>query len=647
MPISVGGVTTPELADDALERRDRTIFRTVARLKPGVRMKQAEAELDAVARQSARDNGELDPSQKGRLILLVEGGKLLPLREQDLPFFTSFLTVLAGLVMLIACANVANIMLARAARRRKEIAVRMALGAGRFRIIRQLLTESMILAVAAAVPAFLACMWLMRLMSRLRMPLLIPVSFDFQPDWRVLMLTIALTIATGVAFGLVPALPAARSNVAPALKDSGEAPLVRLRTISVRNILMVSQFAGSLTLLVIVGVLAYGIQTTIGIEQGFKPDNLYLASVDVTRDGYTAEQASAFYSELLTRIQQQPSVQAASLTASVPVSLADGRIVLANKEKEHLSLNAVKHIIGKDYFGTAGIRLLLGRGFNENDEEKGTKAVIVSSELAREFWRGEDPIGRPIEVGKDQIVPAKILPGSYDYRASLFSKQPETFQVVGVADDVAEGLIHQKPIPAIYFPLRQSDYVDPPVQGMTLLVRGMAGSDILGMLRSEVGAIDTRVTLFNLHTMREQIDQFMAPLQIAAWTYALVGVFGLLLATIGLGGMTAYTVAQRTREIAIRVALGATGRNVLALIMREGLLLIALGTSGGMIGAWGATRLLSAMNSAVGQVTTTSSSNPTVLFGAPFLLAGLALCACYLPARTSLAIEPATALRHE
>ena len=647
MPVSVGGAATPELADGALERRDRTIFRIVARLKPGVRGEQAEAELDAIARQSALDNGELDTSQKGRRVLLVEGGRLLPLRKQDLPFFTSFLSVLAGLVMLIACANVANIMLARAARRRKEIAVRMALGANRWRIIRQLLTESTMIALAAAIPAFLACMWLMRLLSRLRMPFLIPISFDFRPDWRVLMLTIALTLITGVAFGLVPAVQAVRSHVAPALKDAGEAPLYRFRSISVRNLLMVSQFAGSLTLLVILALLAVGIQTRMGIEQGFQPDNLYLASVDVSRDGYTSQEASTFYSDLLTRIRRQPEVESVSLTESVPVSLSDGRIAVARRDEGHLSLNAVKHVVGKDYFQAAGIRLPLGRSFREDDEEKDTNAVIVSSELAREFQSGEDPIGQMIEVGNDRVVPAKILPGSYDYRASQSPRDPKVFQVIGVADNLAEGLLQQKPVPAIYFPLRRSEYLHPPVQGITLLVRSRSGGDILGMLRREVAAIDTRVTVFDLRTMREQIEQFMVPLRAAAWTYALIGVFGLVLATLGLAGMTAYSVAQRTREIAIRVALGATGRNVLGAVMSEGLLLVAVGTVAGSLGAWSATRLLSAMNSTVGQVTATSATNPCILFGSPFLLAGLALIACYLPARRSLAIDPATALRYE
>ncbi|MFL6438457.1 MAG: ADOP family duplicated permease [Terriglobales bacterium] len=647
MPISVGGATTPELAGDALERRDRTMFRVVARLKPGVGIEQAEAALDAKASQFERDNGQFDDSQKGRRVLLVEGGKLLPLRKQDLPFFTSFLTVLAGLVMLIACANVANIMLARANRRRKEIAVRMALGASRLRIIRQLLTESMMIAVAAAIPAFLGCMWLMHLLSRLQMPFLIPVSFDFQPDGRVLMLTMFLTITTGLAFGMVPALQAARRNVAPALKDSGDAPLYRLRALSARNLLMVSQLAGSLTLLVVLAVLAIGIQTTIGIKQGFDPDHLYLASIDVSRDGYTPEQSSAFYSDLLNRIQRQPSVEAASLTESVPVSLADGRVALAQAGEDHRSLNAVKHIVGKDYFETAGIRLLVGRVFQKADEEKDTKAVIVSSELARELWGTEGPLGHAIEVGNDQIAPAKILPGSYDYRASSSPKQPQTLVVIGVVPDLAEGLIQQKPVPAIYFPLRQGEYMRPPIQGITLLVRSRAGTDVPAMLRREVADIDPNITVFDLRSMQEQIGRFMSSLRIAAWTYAIVGVFGLVLAIIGLAGITAYSVVQRTREIAIRVALGATGRRVLVLIMREALVLTAFGTLAGMAGAWSAAKFLSAMNSAVGQVTATSSTSPVVLFGASFLLAALALLACYLPARKSLSIDPAIALRYE
>ncbi len=212
MPLSVGAHMAPELSDHALERRDRTIFRIAGRLRPGVTMARAEAELDAAAQQIEQENGDPAGTQKGRRVLLVEGGKLLPLSKQDLPFFTSFFTVMSGLILLIACANVGNMMLARAAGRRKEIAIRVALGASRMRIVRQLLTESMALVAGAAIPGILASVWLMRLLTGVRMPYLIPVTFDFQPDARVLMLTIALTMVTGLAFGLVPALQATRTR---------------------------------------------------------------------------------------------------------------------------------------------------------------------------------------------------------------------------------------------------------------------------------------------------------------------------------------------------------------------------------------------------------------------------------------------------
>ncbi len=306
MPLSVGERVAPELSGNALERRDRRIFHVVGRLRPGITTSRVEAELDAAAQQIEQENGDPAGTQKGRRVLLVEGGKLLPLSKQDLPFFTSFFTVISGLILLIACANVGNMMLARAAGRRKEIAVRLALGAGRARIVRQLMTESMILVAGAAVPAFLASMWLMRLLSGVRMPLLIPVAYDFQPDARVLLLTTLLTGATGLIFGLVPALQATGSGLTPALKEGGAVRLPGRHRFHLRNLLMVGQFAGSLTLLVILGLLSFGIQTTLGVQAGFNPKNLYLISLDPVRDGYSAPQAAAFLQKLLDRVKLLP-----------------------------------------------------------------------------------------------------------------------------------------------------------------------------------------------------------------------------------------------------------------------------------------------------------------------------------------------------
>ena len=648
LPLSVGERVAPELAGQALERRDRTIFRMVGRLRPGVTNSRVEAELDATAQQIEQENGDAASTQKGRRVQLVEGGKMLPLRKQDLPFFTSFFTVMSGLIMLIACANVGNMMLARAAGRRKEIAVRLALGASRARIVRQLLTESMIVVAAAAVPGFLTSVWLMRLLSGVRMPYLIPVTYDLRPDASVLLLTIVLTGFTGLIFGLVPALQSTRTDLAPALKEGGNVRLPGRHRLSLRNVLMVGQFAGSLTLLVILGLLSMGIQSTMGIQAGFNPKNLYLISLDPVRDGYSAAQTTAFLQKLLDRVKLLPSVTSASLTETVPVSIGGNRVrVSVPGDAAHETLTVIRHVVGKDYFDTTGIALPAGRAFRQDDVVNPTAAVIVSQEFVRQFWKGSDPLGRQIEIGDDALTPSGILPGSYDYRVGAAANRRRVFEVVGVAGDVAEGLIVQKPSPAIYFPLRPADYARPAAQGITLMVRAAPGVDAVGAVRREMSAIDAEITPFNIRSMPEQIEQFMAPLRSSSWTYGFVGIFGLILSAVGLAGMTAYSVAQRGREIGIRIALGAQKGNVLGLVMKEGLGLVLVGTAFGMAGAWTGSRLLSAMNSSVGKVTSTSTTDPTVLFGAPLLLAFLALLACYVPARKSMRIDPVVALRQE
>ena len=640
LPLSVGEHVAPELAGDTLEHRERGIFRMVGRLKQGVTMAAAESALDATARQIEQDNGVPDRNRPGRRITLLDGGKLLPLRKQDLPFFTSFFLIMSALVMLIACANVANMMLARAAGRRKEIAIRLALGASRARIVRQLLTESLMVALGAAVPGILLSLWLIHLMSGVKMPLLIPVTFDLHPDWRVLLGTIAFTGVTALIFGMVPAWQAAKVDLA-----SGMRPARRWR---MRNLLMVSQFAGSLTLLVILGLLSVGIQTTLGVQQGFNAHNLALLSLDPIRDGDTEAQTSAFFDKLLDRVQGLSAVRSACLTETVPVSMGSpGMQVSAPGDGARETLSASRHVVGKDYFDTTGIPILMGRAFRRDDEVNQTPSVVVSQEFAREFSRGRELLGRQIEAGGDQIAVDRILPGTFDYRQAVPASRGRTFVIVGVAGDVAEGLVVQKPRPVIYFPLRQVDYATPPAQGITLMIRSAAGADGIEAVRREISALDSKITPFNVRTMDEQIDQFVAPLSSASWTYRVIGIFGLVLSAVGLAGMTAYSIAQRTREIGIRVALGARRARVLGLVMKEGALLIAAGTAIGMSCAWLCSRALSFMNSSVGKVTTGSASNPLVLFGAPMLLACLALLACSVPALESMRIDPVVALREE
>ncbi len=641
MPLSTDASIAPELAGNALERRDLTMFQMVGRLKPGVAIARAEAELNTVAGRLAQaEEFQADRREQGRSVTLVSGGKMLPIRKQDLPFFKEFLMVMAGLVVLIACSNVANMMLAKSAGRRREIAVRLALGASRARLIRQLMTESMLVAVCAGALGFIASAWLMRWASQMRMPLPIPVSFDMNPDMRVLMFTLALTVFTGLVFGFAPALETTRTDLTPALKQGSDIQLRRRRRWSLRNGLVLCQMAASLMLLLITGYMGLGIQSSLGFQQGFNPRNLYLIALDPIRDGYSTARATAFFEKLLGRVRRLPVVTAASLTDTVPVAMAGNAGVTFSIAGAGMQ-PALRHIVGEGYFQTAGIPILLGREFRKEDRT----AAIVSEELVRRLWHGRNALGQHIEIGNGDVSPALgALPGTFDLRPELLGSGRCTYEVVGVAKDLAEDFVAQKRHPVIYFPLRDSDFARPSLRGVTLMVRAVPGADAIGAVRREIAAMDPSLTPFNARSMQEQTDEFMSPLRAASWTYGLIGAFGLILASVGLAGVTAYAVSQRGREIGIRVALGAQKSDVLTLVLKEGVLLVTVGTVVGLAAAWAGIRVLSGLFFTVASV---QNSDPLLLVGAPLLLAVLALLACYLPARKSMRIDPAVALRQE
>ena len=648
MPLSVGERVAPELAGQALERRDRTIFRVVGRLRPGVTNSRVEAELDATAQQIEQENGDAASTQKGRRVQLVEGGKMLPLRKQDLPFFTSFFTVMSGLIMLIACANVGNMMLARAAGRRKEIAVRLALGASRARIVRQLLTESMIVVAAAAVPGFLTSVWLMRLLSGVRMPYLIPVTYDLRPDASVLVLTIVLTGFTGLIFGLVPALQATRTDLAPALKEGGNVRLPGRHRLSLRNVLMVGQFAGSLTLLVILGLLSMGIQTTMGIQAGFNPKNLYLISLDPVRDGYSAAQTTAFLQKLLDRVKLLPSVTSASLTETVPVSIGGTRVrVSAPGDAAHETLTVIRHVVGKDYFDTTGIALPAGRAFRQDDVANQTAAVIVSQEFARQFWKGSDRVGPPDRdwrrCGHAVRNPARLLRLSRRRRG-----QPAQGLRSGGRGGRRGGGPHRAKaiagdlLPAAARRLRQACRARHHPDGARGSGRRCHRCGAPGNVRDRP---EDHALQHSQHGGPDRSIHGAASLEFLDLRIRRH------FRTGALGGRTGrddgiLRGAARARDRHSHGVGSAAGQRAGAGDEGRPALVLA-GTAFGMAGAWTGSRLLSAMNSSVGKVTSTSTTDPTVLFGAPLLLAFLALLACYVPARKSMRIDPVVALRQE
>ena len=642
MPLSTDARIAPELAGNAPERHDLNMFQMVGRLNPGITVDRAEAELNAVADQLARaEEFQADRRDQSRRVMLLSAGKMLPIRKQDLPFFKEFLMVMAGLVVLIACSNVANMMLARAAGRRREIAVRLALGASRARLMRQLMTESMLVAAAAGVLGFIVSVWLMRWASQMRMPLPIPVSFDMNPDARVLIFTLALTVFTGLVFGLAPALETTRTDLGPALKQGGNIQLRRHRRWSLRNGLVLCQMAASLMLLLITGYMGLGIQSSLGFQQGFNPRNLYLVALDPIRDGYSGAQATAFFEKLLDRVRRLPAVTAASLTDTVPVAMSGNAGVTVSMAGKSTG-DALRHIVGEGYFETAGIPILLGREFRRQDT---TDCVIVSQEFVRRYGNGRDVLGQSVEIGNGEVAPALgALPGTFDLRPELLGRERRTYEIVGVARDLAEDFVAQKKHPVIYFPLRAADFARPSLRGVTLMVRAVPGVDAIGAVRREIATMDPSLTPFDARSMQEQIDEFMSPLRAACWSYGLIGAFGLILASIGLAGVTAYAVSQRGREIGIRVALGAQKSDVLTLVMTEGVVLVTVGTVVGLAAAWAGIRVLSGLFFTVASV---ESSDPLLLIGAPLLLASLALLACYLPARKSMHVDPAVALRQE
>jgi predicted permease len=650
LPVSVGVLVAPELAENALERPDLSMFQVTGRLQPGVTEARAKIELDAAGQKTAEQFGELDRDRVPQHVELLQAGKLIPVRKKDLPFFREFFLVLGGLILLIACANVANMMLARATGRRREISLRLALGASRSRLITQLLAEAMLLAAGAAVPAYLLCIWLMHLASGMKLPLPMPLEMDLAPDWKAAVFTAVITGLTGLAFGLTPALQATRTDLITALKECGEARPRKYRFLSAGRILVLGQIAASLMLLVLTGYMGIGIQSTLGVQQGFRPSNLYLVAVDPVRDGIAAERAPDFFTKLRDRVRSLPGVTAACLTDTLPVSVdgnpgvrfSDSQSSHARQVETHW---ARKHLVGSGYFETAGIPILAGRGFEKQGEDGRTVAVIVSRQAVHDFWNGQSPVGRRIEIRNDRSTGGLgIWPGTFDKRSSMIGQETQTFEIVGVAGDVSEDLVASKKHPAVYFPLHAADYIRPSLRGVTLMMRAAPGVDAIREAEGVMAALDSRVTPFDARSMSEHIRQFMSALKGASWTYGLMGAFGLILAAVGVAGLTAYSVTKRTREIGIRMALGARKRNVLALVMKESVVLVACGTTIGLGLAWAGIRALSSIFFTVASVQT---YDPVLLVGAPLLLAGLALLGCYLPARRSTAIDPVITLRQD
>ncbi len=594
----------------------------IGRLKPGVSVEQASAEVNAIA---ARLNQAYPDARAGntqaKVLPEVEG------RWEDLGgVFKSagaIAMAIVGLILLIACANVANLMLARAAGRRKEIGIRLALGANRARLVRQLLTESMLLSIAGGGLGLLLALWVTKLMEGF-VPVLeyniIPNFFAI--DSRALLFTLIVSLATGLVFGLAPAWHSSNPALVPVLKGEVEAAKRgRLKAFGLRNVLVVAQVALSLVVLVCGGLFIKSFRKAQTMDPGFNNANGLVLSLSPTLVGYEDENARQFYKQALERVSHVPGIEAASFARTLPLgdsSNSNGPVLREGETLPKGSAGRVinTNVISPGYFKTMQIPILEGRDFEERDAAKSQRVVIVNQRMAEMLWPGESAVGKRITIGIENR---------------------DLWEVVGMVKTGKYRTLAEDAKPFIYYSIGQRR-----PSPMLMVVRGNVDPrSLVGAIRSEVQAIDRRVPVSGVKTMdQHKTYALWAPNMAASFSVAFA-VVAILLSAVGLYSVMAYVVSQRTREVGIRMALGANRSNVMRMITRQGMRLAVIGVVIGLLLSLALARVLSSLLIGV------SGYDVMTFILVPVLLSAVALVACYLPARRATKIDPLVALRYE
>lgn len=628
VPTTVPPALAPELANDVLHQRNAREFLAIMRLAPGVRVETAEAGLDVITRHL----DEQDPSltadnDKGRRVGLLSAGTMVPMPRKLKPMLMGFFIALMGLIVALACINLANMLMARGAGRRKELAIRLSVGASRFRLVRQMMSEGLMLALLGGASGFALAYGLGGLSSHFAPPSTVPIESDFSLDWHAGVFTFALAVACGIGFSLAPALQATKANLVPALKE-GALQLPGYRRLGMRNLLMVAQVAASLMLLLMTGFLVLGISKTSSIQTRFDARTMYLLSLDPVRQGYTAEKAQALFEKLPERLRAAGAVRSVALAAQAPFSLddRDTQITAEGAQASRIQMPAVEETVGAGYFAALSEPLQAGREFDEQDQRlEPDRArilpVVLSESAERRLFGQRNAIGQRVR----------------DHQQS--------YEVVGVVRDFENGISGTQAV--LYLPLTRRDFARPPAGGIVVMVRSDAGSDALAGIRDAIASLDPGLVIFNVRTLSAQLQVSRSAERFSVDTYGGIGMFGLVLAAIGLAGVTGYSVAQRRKEIGIRTALGASKAQVVRLVLREGVALVGVGAVLGFLGAIALAKILSTLMNMFVEALRFGTDDPRLLLGAPLLLALIAMLACYVPARSAAKIDPLKAIREE
>ncbi len=601
------------------EFNDRRLLGTVVvgRLKPGVSLSQAEASLKTIALHL---QSEFPKDNAGRSVALT------PLADaavgannySQINLAGGLMMSIVGLVLLIACVNLANLLLAQAARREKEIGLRAALGASRNRLLRQMLTESLVLSLLAAIAGLAIAYGGRTALWSYRPPLIGENDLDLSFDSHVLLFTLTMALLTAVLIGLAPAIKSATPNLAEILRIGGRGGTLGWTRSPLRSLLVVAEIALALVALIGAGLFIRSMQNAQRIDPGFESEKLFMMAFDLGALHYEEGRAQQFFHSVVERAQATPGVESATIASDFPLGGGFARTVFPEGQDEATGYRGTLtqlDDITPGYFETLRIPLVRGRIFNDGDRQTTTQVAIVNEAMVQQFWPNVDPLGKRFH----------------------FFGVPGLREIVGVVKDTVINNIGEKPQPLIYLPITQ-DYSP----AVTLQVRTTGKPEaVIGTLRSQVQTIDTNLAITNVQTIQEIMIQGLWAPRMAAGLLTVFGGLALVLAIVGVYGVLSYSVSQQTREIGIRMSLGAQPGEVLRLVIGQGFRLAAAGLALGLLAAFTLMRLLSSLLFGI------SAHDPVTFGGVSLVLAGAAILACYLPARRATRVDPIIALRYE
>ena len=599
--------------------RNMRLILAMERLKPGVSLSQAQSLFDVISQQQAEQYPATDKGFSVR-VLPERQSRPIPYANNSFLLISALFLVLSAIILLLACTNVMNILMARASSRMPELAIRTSLGGSRVRLVRQMLTETMLLVMLGGTLGVLLGMWASGLTGAIH-PSGLPLQLDFGFDWPVFAYAFALVLVTGIFVGLVPALNATRADVNAVLHQGGTIG-ARGGRHEAREDLMVLQVAGSLTLLIVAGLFVRSLQSAEHMELGFDPNHVLNVTLDPKQDDYNEAQTREFYHELEAKIRAMPGVQSAALTSSVPISTfpsgqkiyVENRLVVPDRPVPVILYDR----IDPGYFETMSIPVLLGRGFLDSDNEAAPLVAVINQTMANRLWPGEYPIGK---------------------RFSIKSEAGPFLEVVGIARDSKYQSISEDAEPHFYIPLEQN-YTSLRI----LQVRSQVAPALLtGQIERQIRELNPEITIVDIRTMTESLKGATGffIFRLGASLAAFMGTLGLMLAVVGVYGMVSYSAGRRTKEIGVRIALGATPRQILAMVVGQGMRVVILGVFAGILAAWGVTRLMTHLLVGV------TNSDAGVYLGVSIALSIVALIAIYIPARRAAKVDPIVALRYE